>query len=314
MLFKMIMRNWHVKVICFVIAMILVFFTRANSLKEEPVVVFLDTRTNNNYTFTESLPSRVTLTLKGEESEIKKVLIDDLSAYIDASTIDSDGVYTLPVLINQNNVFGKTENVEITVNPPFIKTTIEEKITKYLRVESVITGIPAHGYELNSRFVNPAVMSVSGPRSHLQDISSIKTDPVDVTGKISDFILRVKLNKSDPLLSFPEGEFVEFRGIISETSAVKVIENVNIAAKGLRGDLEIDGELPQITVNVEGKLLSLEDFTKNNIALTINLEEIKKPGSYEVPVSHWTPRFAHVFNKSRDTITIVIKKKSGDKE
>lgn len=314
MFFQMIMRNWHVKVICFVIAMILVFFTRANSLKEEPVVVFLDTRTNNNYTFTESLPSRVTLTLKGEESEIKKVLIDDLSAYIDASAVDSDGVYTLPVLINQSKVFGKTENVEITVNPPFIKTTIEEKITKYLRVESVITGIPAHGYELNSRFVNPAVMSVSGPRSHLQDISSIKTDPVDVTGKISDFILRVKLNKSDPLLSFPEGEFVEFRGIISETSAVKVIENVNIAAKGLRSDLEIDGELPQITVNVEGKLLSLEDFTKNNIALTINLDEITKPGSYEVPVSHWTPRFAHVFNKSRDTITIVIKKKSGDKE
>lgn len=312
MVFDVILRNWHVKVICFVIAMILVFFTRANSLKEEPVVVFLETKTNNNYTFTESLPSRVTLTLKGEESEIKKVLIDDLSVFIDATAVEKDGNYTLPVLINQNKVFGKTKNVEITVDPPFIETTIEEKITKYLRVESVITGIPAHGYELNSRFVNPAVISVSGPRSHLQDISGIKTDPVDVTGKISDFIMRVKLDKSDPLLSFPEGEFVEFRGIISETSAVKVIENVNIAVKGLKENLEIVGELPQISVNVEGKLLSLEDFTKNNISLTINLEDVTGPGTYEVPISHWTPRFAHVFNKSRDKISVVIREKTGE--
>lgn len=310
MIIRMLLRNFHVKVICFVIAMILVFFTRANSLKEEPVVVFLDAVTNNNYTFTESLPTRVTLILKGEEKEIQKVLIDDLSAYIDISNIDEDGVYTLPVLINQNKVFGKTDRVEITVDPPVIKTKIEEKITKHLRVESVITGIPAHGYELNSRFVNPALIRVSGPKSHLENLDSIKTEPVDVTGKMSDFIQRIKLNRADPLLTFPEGEFVECRGVISETSAVKVIENVNIAVKGLKDDLVISNELPQITVNVEGKLLSLENFTKTNIALTINLEKINEPGVYEVPVFHWTPRYAHVFNKSRDNVTVVIKSRA----
>lgn len=311
MIFRTLLHNYHVKVICFVIAMLLVFFTRANSLKEEPVVVFLESKTNNSYTFTESLPSRVTLTLKGEESEIKKVLIDDLSAYIDISDIEEDGVYTLPVLINQSKVFGKTERVEITVDPPVIKTKIEEKITKYLRVESVITGIPAHGYELNSRFVNPAVISVSGPKSHLQDLTTIKTEPVDVTSKINDFIMRVKLDRADQLLSFPEGEFVECRGVITETTTVKVIENVNIAVKGLREELVVANELPQVTVNVEGNLLSLEEFTKNNIALTINLEYINIPGTYEVPIYHWAPRFAHIFNKSRDSVTVTIKRAPG---
>jgi len=233
LIFKRILHNWHIKVICLVISMVLVFFTRVNSLKTETAVVFLDTVTNSRYTFTEPLPTRVNITLRGEESEIQKVNVDDIEAYIDASFVDKDGVYQLPIQINQNKIFNKTKNVEITVSPISISTTIEETITKYLRIESVITGIPSHGYELNSRFINPRVISVSGPKSHLEDMEFIQTDAVDVTGKNSDFLSRIRLNKSDPLLSFPEGEFVEFQGIITETSAVKVLENVNIASKVL---------------------------------------------------------------------------------
>ncbi|MBN2618078.1 MAG: hypothetical protein JXR64_07170, partial [Spirochaetales bacterium] len=156
-----ILNNWHIKVICLILAMIFVFFTRANSLKVEPVVVFLETLTNSRYTFTQDVPKRVTLSLKGEESEIAKVPVDSLRAYIDASKINSDGEFELPVIIDQSDILLNTQKVQITVNPPTIHVTIEEKVTKYLRVESVITGIPAHGYELTGRFINPGVMSVS---------------------------------------------------------------------------------------------------------------------------------------------------------
>jgi len=301
-----IVHNWHVKVICIVISMVLVFFTRANSLKVESVILFLNAKTNNNYTFTQSLPSRVTVFLKGEESEIKKIVIDDLFVYIDASKITKKGVYTLPILIDQDKILGQTSSVEITVSPLSITMHLEEKITKYLSVYSVITGIPSHGHEISSWFINPAVISVAGPVSHLQDLQGIYTEPIDVTGKNQDFTSRVRINRDDKLLSFPEGEFVEFKGEIQETSAVKVIDNVNIAAKGLVDSLEIVGELPQISVNVEGKLLSLEDFSKTNIALSINLDFIDEPGEYEVPITYWTPRYAHVFNKSKDSIKITV--------
>lgn len=314
MFFKKLLHNWHVKVICLMLSMILVFFTKLNSLKEEPVVVLLDVRTNNNYTFTESIPSKVTLRLRGEESEIDKISLDDLRAYIDVRSIDKEGIYTIPIQIDQSKIIGKTNDLEITVNPVSITTSIEEKITKYLRIESVITGIPAHGYEITSHFTNPAVISVTGPKSHLTVIDSIKTEPVIVTGKNSDFDIRVKLDRADTLLSFPEGDYVEFKGLVSETSAVKVIENVNIAVKELNEKLAIKGEIPQITVNVEGKLLALESFTKSNIALTINLKEFTEPGIYEVPVTHWTPRIFHIFNKSQDKITVELIKKTIESE
>lgn len=309
MMFKRILHNWHVKIISLVIAMFLVFFTKASSLKEEPVVVDLATITNNNYTFTESLPQRVTLMLKGEESEIQKVPVNDIIAYIDASGIKKDGVYTLPILIKQDSVSTTTNKVEISVYPVSIKIKIEEKVTKYLRVESSITGIPAHGYELTSRFINPGVISVSGPRQHMDLLETIETEPIDLSGKNSDFKTRVRLNLNDPLLTFPEGEFVDFQGIIGETTVVKVVENVNIAVKELQPDLEILSELPQVSVNVEGALLSLQDFTKNNVSLTINLSEIKSPGIYDVPITFWTPKNVHLYDKSMDSIKITVRKK-----
>lgn len=309
MTLKRILHNWHVKVISLVIAMFLVFFTKANALKEEPIVVFLDTITNNNYTFTESLPERVTVTLKGEESEIKKVPVNSIVAYIDASNIRKDGIYDLPILIQQDGVFGSTEKVQITVSPESIKTKIEEKVVKYLRVESAITGIPAHGYELTGRFINPGVISVSGPREHMETLEIIETEPVDLAGKNSDFNTRVRLDKTDALLSFPEGEFVDFQGIIGETTVVKVVENVNIAVKDLRQDLEVYSTLPQISVNVEGTLLRLQDFTKTNVSLTINLSHIEKTGIYVVPITYWTPKYVHVYDKSMDTVNVSIRKK-----
>lgn len=310
MIFKKILNNWHVKVICLVIAMVLVFFTRANLLKEEPVVVFLETITNDKYTFTEPLPTRVTLILKGEETEIAKVPVDDLVAYIDASKIEKDGTYQLPIMIKQNKVFSYTDKVEITVSPVSITTIIEEKVTKYLNVESIITGIPSHGYELSSRFINPRNIRVTGPKKHIEALSSIKTNPIDVTGKNSEFTTRIRLDNSDTLLQFPEGDFVEFKGIITETSVIKVLENVNIAVTALRDDLEIISTLPQIRVNVEGTLLSLQSFTKNSVSLTIDLKNITEPGTYNVPITYWTPKFAHVYDKSRDIVTIKIIKKS----
>lgn len=306
MILNSILHNWHVKVICLIIALMLVFFTRANALKEESVVVFLETNTNNRYTFTDTLPQRVTITIKGEESEIKKVPVDSIKAYVDIRDIEEDGEYSVPVQIDQDGVLHSTERVEITVEPAFIRSRIEEKVTKYLRVESLITGIPAHGYELTGRFINPDVISVSGPSRHMQNLESINTEPVDLSGKNSDFTTRVRLDRSDSLLSFPEGQFVNFQGIIEETSVVKVIENVNIAVKDLRVGLVVTSELPKITVHVEGKLLSLKEFTKNNVALTINLKEITAPGTYEVPVKYWTPRYAHLFDKSMDNVTITV--------
>lgn len=314
MIFKKLLHNWHIKAICLVIAVILVFFTRMNSLMEEPVVVLLDVRENSNYTFTESIPSKVTLRLRGESSEIEKVSLDDLKAYIDVSKVNKEGVYTLPIKIDSAALSGKSEAIEISVSPVSITATIEEKITKYLRVESAIAGIPAHGYEITSHFVNPATISVTGPKSHLSELESIKTEPVIVTGKNADFKLRIKLDRADTLISFPEGDYVEFRGMVSETSAVKVIENVNIAVKELNPQLDISNEIPQVTVNVEGKLLALEDFTKNNIALTINLSEYSEPGTYLVPVKHWTPREFHIFNKSLDTIVIELVETTIDEE
>lgn len=310
MTFKRILHNWHVKIISIILAMFLVFFTKANALQEEPVVVDLVTLTNSYYTFTESLPQRVTLMLKGEESEIQKVPVNDIVAYIDATEIREDGVYDLPVLIKQESVYNQTQKVEITVSPVSIRAKIEEKVVKYLRVESAITGIPAHGYELTSRFINPGVISVSGPREHMEKLSTIETEPVDLSGKDSNFNTRVRLNSTDPLLSFPEGEFVDFQGIIGETTVVKVIENVNIAIKDLDSSLEVTSDIPQVSVNVEGTLLSLQDFTKNNVALTINLGDITEPGEYEVPITFWTPKNIFIYDKSIDSINITVKERT----
>lgn len=306
----LLFHHWYIKMICLSLAGAVVFFYHSNVRYEEDFYVPLKILTNENYTFTGEIPSRVKLTLKGPTKEdLNEILASEISVTVDTTKITDAGVYNLPVKINRDTYFDKSRGIEIRVTPNKIPVTLETKLTKYLKVKAVISGIPAHGYKLDNYYINPEYVSVSGPWTHLSEINSIETEPVRFSGNTDDFSVRVKLNSTDKLLSFPEGNFVEFNGIIIQTKAVKTIENVSPEIIGLKESLMVEEEVVTTEVRVQGKLLTLDSFTKEDLIFRLDLSDITQPGIYTLPVIITTGRDFTVLKSSLEEVTLTIKEK-----
>lgn len=82
------------------------------------------------------------------------------------------------------------DNVEVLqIEPPNIKIKLEPNVTKLVRVEANFVGRVVEGREMYSDRVEiyPKEIEIEGPRSIVDTIESVKTEPVSLNERAADF-------------------------------------------------------------------------------------------------------------------------------
>ncbi len=106
-----------------------------------------------------------------------------------------EGEVVLPVLVvDKENK--PVANVRVT--PPFVKATISLKTTKLTKVLPIVpnlVGSLPNNLVLEKVEVSPPIVSVTGPSSVLGELSSIKTEKIDLSRIESSCSLEVPLEK-----------------------------------------------------------------------------------------------------------------------
>ena len=118
------------------------------------------------------------------------VLEEDIKAYVDLRDHASEGIFKAPVIVQKTGTALGIDPLEIKVEPMEITVSLERKLTRNLEIIPTIEGNPAQGYEMTQTFLLPSSVTVEGPRSYVQDLTSIRTQPINISGKKSDFSVR----------------------------------------------------------------------------------------------------------------------------
>lgn len=66
--------------------------------------------------------------------------------------------------------------------PPTILVRLEDVIERYVSVKAVFTGRPAEGEEIDKVVVTPAKVGISGPKTLVQSLDAVNTEPIDIEG------------------------------------------------------------------------------------------------------------------------------------
>jgi hypothetical protein len=66
--------------------------------------------------------------------------------------------------------------------PPQVNIQLEEIIERYVPVSPTLKGATAEGYEVASVHCTPAKVAVSGPRSLVNQLDAVGTEPIDIEG------------------------------------------------------------------------------------------------------------------------------------
>ena len=301
-----LLKNWPVKVLALAAAVLLFFFNQLSRLEVRYFSVPLQIELPAGYVPAAAYPSKVRVTLRGESNAIFRVLEEDVQAYADFSSHHSEGIFQAPIKIRKRGTALSINPLEISVEPLTVTVNLERKVTKSVEVVPSLKGFPPPGYQLTKYSLKPSTVEVVGPRTHIDKLKSISTEDIDLTGRVADFTVQVRLALNDPLLHLPGGNVVEFRGIIQESVVLQTFDKVNVVVANLPPGLTVRGQLPTGTLRVQGKQVDLDAIRPEQLRLVIDASGITRPGTYTLPARPDLPPGILVlrYDPSRVTITV----------
>ncbi len=282
--FSRLLDRWPIKVISITLAIVLYLLFRMNTMTERQIAVDLSVVTPEGFVVSSESPDRINLTMRGEAEDIAGVLTEDVQAFINLVPYPEEGEYRLPVEFHKTGTALQPEALELRSRPREISLTLERRTVRSLEVIPELSGFPALGYELTQYFVSPSSVTAVGPQSQMANLTELKTELIDLSGRREDFSVTTRLVRPSTQIEIPGGQVVEFRGVVDEAVVIRTIVDREIVVFDLPIGLQIQDELPRVSLTVQGSQLTVEAARPQDMTFYIDGTEIDRPGFYTLPL------------------------------
>ena len=304
--FSRLIENWPAKIIALAVALVIVLLNDLSEIDERYFTVPLTLELSDTLVPGAEYTSRVQVQLRGPEDRIFDVLEDDVLAVADLSAHTADGVFRAPIEVRRDGAAADLDGLEITVDPPQVTVTLEERLSRSVEVVPNLTGFPPSGYELSDYRISPTAIDVVGPRSRVEPITQILTEAISLTGRNGDFTESVRLSRPDSLVSFPGGDLVDFRGLIVETIVQTNFSDLEITIVDLDPSLAVISAVQTGTIRAQGRQIDVEGVPTERIGLFVDASNVRQPGTYALPVRPQIPGGIIVLEIDPARIELVI--------
>lgn len=251
----------------------------------------------------------INVTVRAPRSVIKQLRSSDVVAEADMSRLTE--VNTIAISIDVPNV----DVDSVTGKPDVLKLSVEERASKWIRVQYSTVGEVAEGYMVSKASPDQTLIEVTGPKSAVERISYAGIE-IDVSGASADLSANV-----ETVLYDADGNPLELSGITKNVSYVHMSVEV-LAVKEVPIELNVMGvpadgylatgvaESEPSTVRIAGSANALANISR----ISIPEEELNITGETGnmvnvINIKEYLPsgvKIADSFFNGRITVTVYI--------
>ncbi|PIE98477.1 MAG: hypothetical protein CR988_02980 [Treponema sp.] len=281
--YSKILKNWPVKILCLIFALVLFQFYRRSLLDKRYFSVPL-TIESNNLLPSSNYPRTVKIELWGEAIGISGIHKEDVKAYLDLEQYGDEGEHRVPVTIKLTGSALNIEPLEVSVDPKEIKVNLEPGVTKRVPVILSIKGNPAENYEISEEVINPPTVEIIGPQSVMEKSTNMLTESISIEGRDKDFDGQATLLNINPFVSILGKGQISYSVKIREALIIKEYKGVVVGIENLNDNLEVTSNIPTVSFVINGKKKLLNSWTVNDNFLKLDCSNITEPGIYDINV------------------------------
>lgn len=242
-----------------------------------------------------------TAVVSGAQASVNAVAEVVAPVEIEGRTESFEGAVRLEA---RNQQGGLVEDVQIDPRTADVKVEIDQRVfSRALAVSPELVGAPREGHNVIGVSADPIVVTVFGPKSYIDQATTIPTQPIDVSGATEDIVRTVSLDLP------PD---VTVKGSVNVTVTVNIRPvpgqltfAVPITASGLNDNLSIVGALPEARVVLFGPLPDLLELNPNDISASVDLSG-KDAGSHKVKVEVSVPEGLEVRSVTPEELEIQL--------
>ncbi len=243
----------------------------------------------DGFVLTAYFSDRIEIKIKGSARLIAQAVNQNITYPVDlytdleldpagASTSIEPGVYLIPLIKKRIPLNPAISILEI--NPVYLSVKLEEKISRRFNVLVPYTGKPPTGYIAMEAKAEPAAVDLTGARSVVSGIKTLRTKPIDLDGVTESFKTNIPLDLDTSLPVEPASRIIKVSVPIKHKTISRTIENIPVearnAGRGARAAISPDC----ITIDIKGRY---EDVNNKDIQQQIHafmdLDGLK-PGVY----------------------------------
>jgi len=312
---RKVFDQWPAKVLALVAALLLFLFNRFDSLQTRTFSIPLRLVTDTALLPAQDFNHRVKVNIRGTSDLVSEVTEADLEALVDYSGHQGEGIFSAPIQINRRGAAAESTTLEVTVDPLVLNLHLERRVVKTVPVHPNFVGEPGKDYEMSGFQVVPSIITVEGPRSVVDKVTAVGTEPIELRGKTDTFTIKARVEPGSPLIDFPYGSNVEIQGLMTSSLASLVLENVVPEAVNLSPGLKLQSPLPSVRVRLRGTQAALRTLGKDGsgaatAVIVADLAGSTVPGEIpEVELKALLPEGVELVDLSPAVVSVLLEAK-----
>lgn len=245
-------KNLSIKFLCLLFAIVFSFYVSLQDVSERRMVIPLEIVTAENMAVANEVPKQIAIYVSGNRNALANFDINYVKAIVDVKE-RREGSYRHKPLIRG---LGDTLHIARIV-PEEIPITISTLERKLVEVSPEFLGNPEKNYFLEKYEITPNKLFISGPKEIIEDLTSLKTEPINLTSMNSDKEIEVSLSRTvHPSINVDRRKRF----------------NIRLSVKAKKTEHTVQGLFP-ISWSLTNKNLSiLETYYVTNVKLLVDSE------------------------------------------
>ncbi len=212
-----VLHNWNLKLVSLLLAVGLWLVVSRDPMAEIAVSVPVELHNiaTNLEISSESIP-QAQIRIRGRERLVRRIGPNDVHAEIDLSGA-KPGERTFDLTAQQIRTPRDMEVVQVV--PSQFHLEFETRLVRQVEVHPRVIGSFAPGLHVAKLLAEPSVITISGPRKHVEAVEVATTDPVDASGDMQRASFVTHAYISDPLVQVVNPQPVRVTVIMTRDQA-----------------------------------------------------------------------------------------------
>ncbi len=300
--------NWGLKIVSLILAVGFWFYVVGEESVEFTKTIPIEIiAPNEKLSIVKSSTSFLEVTFQSPRHLFSALSSANISAHHKIQGAEKAGDYSFNL---QSSDFSlPAPEIRITkIFPPYITVTLDEVIVKKLPVKVDLAGEPAFGYLVDEKAIDldPNAVLVEGPKATLEKMDTIKTEPIQLVGRVRSFRRTVRLNQGLELKILGDG-ITEVQIPVMPEVSEKEIKDVSVKALGTPSDhRQVELKSGDIPIILKGPRAVLEQVVPHDILAFVDVDGLEE-GIHQLPVKFILPNDV-ILKGDPPAISVEVKK------
>lgn len=304
-----LVKNWPAKLVSLILAVGLWYYAVGEEGVEVTRTIPIEIKIEQeNMSIVGKTTRVVVATLQAPRALLANLASGDLRAEHIIKKVENPGEYSFRVDPSEFQLPSEKIRV-VRVEPEVIVVKIDEMIVQKRGIEPVFRGDPAFGYRLDLKKVqlDPLSVLVEGPKSQLEKVGKIKTQPIDVVGRLRSFRKTMRLAE-EPGLKLLSESIVDVYVPIEEAVNEKTFKDVPIKILSRAGNSQQVAVSPaELDIVLRGAAKNLEEVKNEDILVYVEISQLNE-GKHEVPLKVLLPE-STVLKENLKPVQVTVQRK-----